>query len=143
VITLDEPVVIIGDIHGQYFDMIHMFEKVIDSRPGCKTLFLGDYVDRGIYSVEVMIFLLSLKMAQPNETCLLRGNHETQAMTEHFTFRDDILNKYEDENLYDQFLECFKSMPVCATVNKEYICMHGGISPEMGKVEDINELDRF
>lgn len=62
---LQEPVVIVGDIHGQFFDMIHMFEKVIDSRPGCKTLFLGDYVDRGIFAIEVLILLFSLKINNP------------------------------------------------------------------------------
>jgi serine/threonine-protein phosphatase 2B catalytic subunit len=119
----------VGDIHGQFFDMIHMFEKVVDVRAHCKMLFLGDYVDRGIYSIEVLIFLFCLKLNNPKNIVMLRGNHESRAMTEHFTFRHDVQKKYGDESLYDMFLECFQSMPLCATVNKEYICMHGGISP--------------
>lgn len=88
-----EPVIIIGDIHGQFYDMIHMFEKVIDPKglPNTNLLFLGDYVDRGIYSLEVLIFLFSLKLNFPKEVIMLRGNHESRAMTEHFTFRMEIL----------------------------------------------------
>ena len=92
-------------------------------------LFLGDYIDRGIYSIEVLIFLFTLKLNNPANIVMLRGNHESRAMTEHFTFRNDVLKRYEDPALYEQFLECFKAIPLCATVNKEYVCMHGGISP--------------
>jgi len=64
VMRIKEPVIIVGDIHGQYYDMIHMFEKVVDARNLSATnmLFLGDYVDRGNYSIEVCIFLFSLKI---------------------------------------------------------------------------------
>jgi serine/threonine-protein phosphatase 2B catalytic subunit len=64
VMRIKEPVIIVGDIHGQYYDMIHMFEKVVDSRNLANTnmLFLGDYVDRGTYSIEVCIFLFALKI---------------------------------------------------------------------------------
>jgi serine/threonine-protein phosphatase 2B catalytic subunit len=60
-------------------------------------LFLGDYVDRGIFSIEVLIFLFSLKLNYPKDVVLLRGNHETKAMTEHFTFREEVLEKYREE----------------------------------------------
>jgi serine/threonine-protein phosphatase 2B catalytic subunit len=128
-------VVIIGDIHGQYYDMIHMFEKVIDKKnigPKCKLLFLGDYVDRGDFSIEVLIYLFCLKINFPNEVVLLRGNHESRAMTEHFTFREEVLIKYdEDSELYDYFMEAFDAMPVSADVNGDYLCMHGGVSPDL------------
>lgn len=135
-----------GDIHGQFYDMIHMFEKVVDNRnlPKTNMLFLGDYVDRGSYSIEVCIFLFSLKINFPQEITLLRGNHESVAMTEHFTFRDEVLRKYnEDESVFDAFIEAFESMPLAADVNGDYLCMHGGISPELTNVDDINKIDRF
>ena len=86
---LEEPIVIVGDIHGQFFDLIHMFEKVIDKRGLMTTnmLFLGDYVDRGDYSLEVVLYLYALKLRYPKNITLLRGNHESRAMAEHFTFR--------------------------------------------------------
>jgi serine/threonine-protein phosphatase 2B catalytic subunit len=79
VIRIKEPVVIVGDIHGQFYDLIHMFEKVVDQRmlPKTNILFLGDYVDRGSYSIEVCIFLFALKIAFPKEVTMLRGNHES------------------------------------------------------------------
>lgn len=143
---IKEPVIIVGDIHGQYYDMIHMFEKVVDARNLSATnmLFLGDYVDRGNYSIEVCIFLFALKIQYPHNIILLRGNHESRAMTEHFTFREEVLRKYdEDESVYEAFIECFESLPLAADVNGDYLCMHGGISPELKTVDDINKIDRF
>lgn len=62
---------------------------------------------------------------------MLRGNHESRAMTEHFTFRAEILQKFDDENIYDMFIETFESLPIAADVNGNYLCMHGGISPDL------------
>ena len=143
---LKEPVIIIGDIHGQYYDLIHMFEKVVDSRNIKETnlLFLGDYVDRGNYSLEVLIFLYALKIAYPKNITMLRGNHESRAMTEHFTFREEVMNKYhDDEAVYESFIESFECLPIACDVNSDYLCMHGGISPELKTVDDINKIDRF
>lgn len=99
IVRIQEPVIIVGDIHGQYYDMIHMFEKVVDQRnlPNCNMLFLGDYVDRGNFSIEVLIFLYSLKLNFPQQIVMLRGNHESRAMTEHFTFRQEVLKKYDGD----------------------------------------------
>ena len=99
-------------------------------------LFLGDYVDRGNYSIEVCIFLFALKIQYPNNIILLRGNHESRAMTEHFTFREEVLRKYdEDESVYEAFIECFESLPLAADVNGDYLCMHGGISPDLKSLQ--------
>jgi serine/threonine-protein phosphatase 2B catalytic subunit len=107
-------------------------------------LFLGDYVDRGNFSIEVLIFLYSLKLNFPNEIIMLRGNHESRAMTEHFTFRQEVLKKYDgDQDLYELFIETFEAMPIAADVNGDYLCMHGGISPDLNTLEDINKINRF
>lgn len=144
-IRVQEPVIIIGDIHGQFYDMIHMFEKVVDPKgiPGTNLLFLGDYVDRGIFSLEVMIFLFCLKLNFPRNVVMLRGNHESRAMTEHFTFRSEILQKFHDEEIYELFIRCFEAMPIAADVNGDYLCMHGGISPELRAKTDIENVNRF
>ena len=75
-----------------------MFEKVIDKRtlPDTKILFLGDYVDRGMYSLEVLVLLFSLKLNYPKSVVMLRGNHETRIMTTDFTFRNEVLDKYDE-----------------------------------------------
>jgi len=111
-----------------------MVEKVVDSRnlPNCNMLFLGDYVDRGNYSIEVITFLYCLKINYPQEITMLRGNHESSAMTEHFTFRDEVIRKYDgDESVYNLFVESFEALPIAADVNGDYLCMHGGISPDL------------
>ena len=75
---------------------------------------------------------------------MLRGNHESVAMTEHFTFREEVLRKYDgDESVFEAFIETFECMPLSADVNGDYLCMHGGISPELQSVDDINKIDRF
>jgi serine/threonine-protein phosphatase 2B catalytic subunit len=121
--------------------MCHMLHKAGD--PGkLKYLFLGDYVDRGIYSVEVVLLLMSLKLYFPTTVYLLRGNHESRNMTEHFTFREETLTKY-DEEVFELFMEFFDSMPLAATIEQKYFVTHGGIGPELKKLEQINKINRF
>lgn len=74
---------------------------------------------------------------------MLRGNHESRAMTEHFTFRNEVLNKYGEQSLYEMFLECFETLPLAAVVNNDYLCMHGGISPHLNDYGEINDINRF
>jgi len=106
-------------------------------------LFLGDYVDRGLYSLEVCVFLFCLKINFPKAVIMLRGNHESRAMTEHFTFRTEILTKFHEEEIYELFMECFESLPIAGDVNGDYLCMHGGISPELKSRSDIDKINRF
>lgn len=74
---------------------------------------------------------------------MLRGNHESRAMTEHFTFRTEVLSKYKEQEVYELFIESFESMPLSAIVNNDYLCMHGGISPQLTDAEEINKINRF
>ena len=74
---------------------------------------------------------------------MLRGNHESRAMTEHFTFRSEILQKFKDEDIYEKFIDSFEAMPIAADVNGDYLCMHGGISPELKSKSDIDSINRF
>ena len=75
---------------------------------------------------------------------MLRGNHESESMTEMFTFKEEVIDKYKDMSMYTLFLESFQSMPLAAVVNKDYLCVHGGISPELATLEDINKkVERF
>lgn len=135
---MPEPIVIVGDIHGQFYDMIHMLEKA-GNPSKINYLFLGDYVDRGIFGVETIQLLYAIKLNFPKTCVLLRGNHECRNMTEHFTFREETINKY-DEEVYNLIMDSFDSMPLGCLVNEKYLCMHGGISPELKKVDQINKI---
>lgn len=87
---LDEPICVVGDIHGQYSDLLNMISKA--GEPGTLNyLFLGDYVDRGIFGIEVCLLLFAIKLNCPKSVVLLRGNHESRNMTESFTFREEVL----------------------------------------------------
>jgi len=138
---MKEPLVIVGDIHGQYFDLCHMIDKAGEPEK-LNYLFLGDYVDRGIFGVECVLLLFSLKLNFPTSIVLLRGNHESKNMTQHFTFRDECCEKFDSE-VYDEIIVAFNSMPLVAIADGKYLCMHGGISPELKKVEEINSINRF
>ena len=105
-------------------------------------LFLGDYVDRGVYGIEVCVLLFSIKLNFPKSVYLLRGNHESRNMTETFTFREKVLQRYDIE-VYDLFMEIFDAMPISAQIAKKYLAMHGGISPDFVKLEEINKINRF
>jgi len=112
------PTIIVGDIHGQFLDLIHMFEKVIKNKKLSETniVFLGDYVDRGLFSVEVIVFLYALKLNYPKQITLLRGNHESRWINEDYTFHGEVLDKYQDERIFDLFIESFMCLPVAAIV---------------------------
>lgn len=131
----------VGDLHGQYFDMLNMMQKA--GEPGTiNYLFLGDYVDRGILGIEVVLFLIALKLCEPKTVVLLRGNHESRNMTEAFTFREEVLERFDLE-VYEMFMEVFDALPVSALIAKKYLAMHGGISPDLQKLEQINDMNRF
>ena len=113
-VRVDGRVTIVGDIHGQFFDMMKMISDA--ARFQGKFLFLGDYVDRGIYGPAVAIYLLCLKIINPRDVILLRGNHETRAMTESFGFREQMVMAY-DEEVYDDIMDTFDLLPISANVN--------------------------
>ena len=105
-------------------------------------LFMGDYVDRGIFGLECMVLLIAIKINFPKKFVLLRGNHESRNMTESFTFRDEVIQRF-DVQVYDAFMELFDSLPIACVVDDKYLAMHGGISPDLNLIEDINDLNRF
>ena len=140
-IKIPEPVVVVGDIHGQYYDLVHMLNKAGD--PGSfNYLFLGDYVDRGIFGLECMILLIAIKINHPKKFVLLRGNHESRNMTESFTFREEVISRF-DNYVYDAFMELFDALPIACVVDDKYLAMHGGISPELNLIDEINSVNRF
>jgi len=105
-------------------------------------LFLGDYVDRGCFSTECVFFLCAHKITYHSSFFQIRGNHECRHLTSFFNFKDECLYKYNLE-LYDQIMTMFDHLPIAATINGKFLCCHGGLSPDISTLRDIEELDRF
>ncbi len=87
-LSIDDPVTIVGDIHGQFYDLTRILRANCGGTPeNTKYLFLGDYVDRGSFSIEVLILLFCLKLSYPKSFIMLRGNHECRNLTSYFNFK--------------------------------------------------------
>jgi len=140
-LKLNDPITVVGDIHGQFFDLVKLLE-IGGPAESTQYIFLGDYVDRGSFSVEVVVTLYALKIKFPKTIRMLRGNHECRQMTSFFNFREECEYKY-DIAVYDAIMGSFDMLPLAATINGKFLVVHGGISPDLPNIKAINRLHRF
>lgn len=143
--NINLPVTICGDIHGQFPDLLRLFELAGELKDGVGSMnyvFLGDLVDRGYNSVEVVTFLLILKLKYPHKITLIRGNHETRQVTNMYGFYDECNKKYTTVEIWKLCAEMFDCMPIAALIEGRGLCIHGGLSPEVRAVDQIRLLNR-
>eukprot|EP00484_Ammonia_sp_Unknown_P026371 CAMPEP_0197026520 /NCGR_PEP_ID=MMETSP1384-20130603/6589_1 /TAXON_ID=29189 /ORGANISM="Ammonia sp." /LENGTH=787 /DNA_ID=CAMNT_0042455203 /DNA_START=31 /DNA_END=2394 /DNA_ORIENTATION=+ len=142
-LELEAPLKIVGDIHGQYFDLLRIFEYIGFPSASCTTnyLFLGDYVDRGRLSIETIVLLFAYKLKYPLNFFLLRGNHEAQNVNRIYGFYDECKRRYTVK-LWKVMCDAFNCLPVCALIEEKILCMHGGLSPQLKNIQMIKHIQR-
>ena len=139
-LEVSAPVNICGDTHGQFSDLLRLFE--FGGRPPeTNYLFLGDYVDRGKNSVETIGLLLAYKIKYPQNFFLLRGNHESELINHVYGFYDECRRRYNIKT-YKLFSDCFNWLPISAIVDDKILCMHGGLSPDLTALDKIRKIVR-
>lgn len=130
VVPVRAPVIVCGDIHGQFHDLMELFE-IGGSIPDTNYLFMGDYVDRGHHSVETVTLLIALKVRHKDRITLLRGNHESRQITQVYGFYDECCRKYGNSTVWQALTELFDYLPLTAVVENQFFCLHGGLSPSI------------
>ncbi|GMM42058.1 hypothetical protein FOG51_03476 [Hanseniaspora uvarum] len=156
IVDIEAPVTVCGDIHGQLHDLLNILnityqdysiKTLFEQINNTKYLFLGDFVDRGFYSFETILFLILLKLKYPDRIYLIRGNHESSNITKIYGFYDEIINKFGTSTPYLNITNLFNHLPISATINTSnkdpYFAMHGGISPDLLTLNDFDAIDRI
>ncbi|EAY21798.1 Ser/Thr protein phosphatase, putative [Trichomonas vaginalis G3] len=137
--NINTNVIVVGDLHGNLHDLVRILIK--NGLPPKKNyLFLGDLVDRGSYSIEVVTLLLSLLNVYPDNITILRGNHEYADINEKFGFKESVKTQFNDEVLWETINEVFSYLPIAAIIKGHIFCVHGGVSPELNSLKDIESL---
>ncbi|KAJ6838228.1 serine/threonine-protein phosphatase PP1-like [Iris pallida] len=139
-LQLHAPINICGDLHGQYLDLLRIFDRG-GFPPAASYVFLGDYVDRGKRSLETICLLLAYKIKYPDKLFLLRGNHEDAKINRIYGFYDECKRRF-NVRLWKIFTDCFNCLPVAALVDEKILCMHGGLSPDLNDLAQIDDIER-
>eukprot|EP01038_Epipyxis_sp_PR26KG_P016317 gene16317-22228_t len=145
-------ITVCGDTHGQYLDFASIFSDDVGGFPSTSNIYIfnGDMVDRGEYSVEILLINMLIMLSNPIDTppylYMLRGNHESKEMTASYGFKKELERKYNNSSFYPMFLSLFQSMPIAAVIEDETFVVHGGLGQlsAIMTIKDINErISRF
>lgn len=139
-LELSPPVKVVGDVHGQYGDLLRLF-GMCGFPPQSNYLFLGDYVDRGKQSLETILLLLCYKIKYPENFFILRGNHESASVTRIYGFYDECKRRSSIKT-WRTLVDTFNTLPIAAVVAQKIFCVHGGLSPSLTNIDDIKALER-
>uniref|UniRef100_A0A1I8ARB8 Serine/threonine-protein phosphatase n=1 Tax=Steinernema glaseri TaxID=37863 RepID=A0A1I8ARB8_9BILA len=140
-IDLDPPVKVCGDVHGQYGDVLRLFDHA-GFPPSVNFLFLGDYVDRGRQNLETISLFFAYKVKYPDNFFLLRGNHECSAINRVYGFFEECNRRYQSVRLWQAFQETFNTMPLTGLIAGKILCMHGGLSPHLRSLDQLRQIPR-
>ncbi|KAI5185860.1 serine/threonine-protein phosphatase 4 catalytic subunit [Nematocida homosporus] len=136
-LVLNAEVLIVGDIHGQFFDLL----EILGIEGVDQYLFLGDYVDRGANSLETILVLLYMKVRWPDKVWLLRGNHESKRLSLAYGFYEECIRAYGSPVVWEMICEVFDYLPLAAVIDQETFAVHGGIGPSTS-LDKILGIDR-
>ena len=140
-LQLSLPMTVCGAVHGQLYDVFELF-RISGGVENNKYLFLGDYVDRGFFSVETFCYLAALKLKYPEKVYLLRGNHESRIVNKSYGFYVECVSRYGHGGTWKLFNEVFDLLPIAAMIGNDVFCVHGGLSPSVKFVEQVPTYDR-
>eukprot|EP00124_Ichthyophonus_hoferi_P000115 Ihof_evm5s4 gene=Ihof_evmTU5s4 len=138
---VSSPITVCGDIHGQFFDLEELF-RTGGQLPNTSYIFMGDFVDRGYYSLETFTRLMTLKAKYPDKIVLLRGNHESRQITQVYGFYDECMNKYGNASAWRYCTRVFDYLTIAALIDNKVLCVHGGLSPDIQLLDQIRTIDR-
>lgn len=139
-LELSAPIKVCGDTHGQFTDLLRLFEYC-GFPPESNYLFLGDYVDRGKQSLEVVCLVFAYKIRYPENFFLLRGNHECAGINRIYGFYDECRKRFSVK-LWKNINETFNCLPCSALVDDRILCIHGGLSPELQSLDQLAKMER-
>ncbi|OHT00006.1 Ser/Thr protein phosphatase [Tritrichomonas foetus] len=139
-LELQSPIIVVGDIHGHVLDFFRIFKKY-GIPENQKYLFLGDLVDRGEFAVETIIIAFAFKVIYPDNFYIIRGNHEFEFLCSQCGFSKQIADIYGPA-LFDKFLAAFSYMPISALIDKNIVCVHGGLGPSTFSINQLKSIER-